>query len=870
MRQEQKITKLNNEITVLSDIVIWSEKRCAWQRDALRRLNQSGKLTSNDLDALVEICKDISKQFTPLTHNHVRNPKASSTEVNLKSICSVENVNALASNQKLRFSEKGITVVYGDNGSGKSGYIRILKRICRARDPKASTILPNIYNSQSELPKAKIFFSVGKQNKTVEWVNGQTMEKVLPSISVFDANTANIHVDEKNDVAYIPFPMVLLSKLADACKEVKNILQKEIDVLISQTPNSIKNPECKSFTEVGKIIANLQAGTDPYIIERLATLTKDEEKRLNQLQTDLTNNSTLTIKNLNLKLTQINNICQKADQLSCVITTEQYLQLKALNEEFLTRKQAAELASNNLFKDEPIPNIGNSIWKTLWEAARRYSQSIVYIGNPFPVTDNEARCVLCQQELGVNAKERLTRFEAFVTDETKKQEEKALKNLQNFHQRLSAEQPSLKDISDFIYFCKDEFNNENFARNVRVFFIKGKWRLRAVLRLQNFLPDAPVWTADVFNAEKAQIIKLLSELDNTDEARQKLIIEKLQLENRKWLSVVKADVLAEIERKSKIQKLNNLINEETSTTSITAKSTSICESLITSTMREQFAQEVEKMKLSGLDVELKQASSSYGVPQFKVSLRRNPNVKVGQVLSEGEFRCIALAAFLAELATTQSKSAIVFDDPVSSLDHIHREAVAQRLVNEGLSRQIIVFTHDIHFLFLLEEFNRKNKTEIIFRHVTKRPDGTATGFCHDGVPPKARAVEQHIKSLEKHLKNIKFHHERGNETEWDTAVKYFQCEIRIMWKRAVEDFVGKVVTRFSNKVETKELSSLTVLTLEDCNIMRNAYSRCSKWVHSSGVGLNLNPPTAKDIENEINILKYWYNNLQNKQKAIKQ
>jgi hypothetical protein len=38
---------------------------------------------------------------------------------------------------------------------------------------------------------------------------------------------------------------------------------------------------------------------------------------------------------------------------------------------------------------------------------------------------------------------------------------------------------------------------------------------------------------------------------------------------------------------------------------------------------------------------------------------------------------------MAELATTESKSGIVFDDPVSSLDHMLRKAVAKRLVAEA-------------------------------------------------------------------------------------------------------------------------------------------------------------------------------------------
>ena len=58
---------------------------------------------------------------------------------------------------------------------------------------------------------------------------------------------------------------------------------------------------------------------------------------------------------------------------------------------------------------------------------------------------------------------------------------------------------------------------------------------------------------------------------------------------------------------------------------------------------------------------------------------------------------------MAELATTENKSGIVFDDPVSSLDNMHREAVAKRLVAEAATRQVIVFTYDLAFLF---ELNR--------------------------------------------------------------------------------------------------------------------------------------------------------------------
>jgi wobble nucleotide-excising tRNase len=85
--------------------------------------------------------------------------------------------------------------------------------------------------------------------------------------------------------------------------------------------------------------------------------------------------------------------------------------------------------------------------------------------------------------------------------------------------------------------------------------------------------------------------------------------------------------------------------------------------------------------------------------QMPESMRQhNPRAQFHDVLSESEQTCVALAAFLTEPATAGHRSALVFDDPVSSLNHKWRESVALRLVGEADSRQIIVFTYDLVFL----------------------------------------------------------------------------------------------------------------------------------------------------------------------------
>jgi hypothetical protein len=193
-----------SEAQALAAIVSWSAECPAWQRDALRRLCEADKLYTEDVEALLAICKGAS-DGVPLTASHVRDPAAGLAAVTLRQLHSVQHVNALVANERLTFDKVGVTVVYGDNGSGKSGYARVLKKICRARSAtKDESIHPNIYDANPGIPTASIDFSINGQNKSAAWTLGQPSDPVLSGVSVFDSRTANVHVDQTNDVAYTP------------------------------------------------------------------------------------------------------------------------------------------------------------------------------------------------------------------------------------------------------------------------------------------------------------------------------------------------------------------------------------------------------------------------------------------------------------------------------------------------------------------------------------------------------------------------------------------------------------------------------------------------------------------------------------------
>ena len=118
------------------DLLRWSASQPSWQRDALRRLVTSGDLRDQDIDQLVQVSlgphSGDGARCIPLTAVHLPTQGDDGEDVRLGAIEMGDNVNALPPGVRLDFESDGLTIVYGGNGAGKSGYVRVLKRVCRA------------------------------------------------------------------------------------------------------------------------------------------------------------------------------------------------------------------------------------------------------------------------------------------------------------------------------------------------------------------------------------------------------------------------------------------------------------------------------------------------------------------------------------------------------------------------------------------------------------------------------------------------------------------------------------------------------------------------------------------------------------------
>ncbi|WP_198527072.1 hypothetical protein [Sphingomonas sp. Ant20] len=222
-------------MAILQEILVWTQGIPAWQSDAISRLLAKQTLTPQDYEdlyALLKLAHGIpdpkNRQPQPLTADQIPAKVKATTHIELRAIKNLLNVNAIAENQQLAVGSAGMTVIYGDNGSGKSGYSRVLKRACRARD-QSEPIHPNANLPGAKAGNAQASFDITIDGavKEVTWHQGKEAPPELSSFAIFDAHCARAYLDSEDDFSYVPYGLEVFETLAKVCQQLKNSVEQE-------------------------------------------------------------------------------------------------------------------------------------------------------------------------------------------------------------------------------------------------------------------------------------------------------------------------------------------------------------------------------------------------------------------------------------------------------------------------------------------------------------------------------------------------------------------------------------------------------------------------------------------------------------------
>lgn len=854
-------------MTVLEEILQWSRDRPAWQREALRRLTLNGELSEEDVNALAEICKSghglaEQRDILPLAQEHVPAHTASAP-VSLLSIFHHRGVNALAEDQTLKFGPS-LTVVYGDNGAGKTGYIRILKSACRARGPER--ILGNVVSGTTPLtPVVAIKYTVGSESHPREWTSGNE-DEFVSRVSVFDAQCAAVYLTEKTDVAFRPFGLDLFDKLVKACKVVRTKLESEQRALGANSVIAVQTtiPE---GTAVAKFLANLSSLTKPEAVAALAQLSPKEEARLALLEKSLldlqANDPEKLIQQLSLRAGRVQAMVRHLKAVEAALSDSA---LKAVFDARTEERRKGEEAKR--LREATVPQgllegTGTDAWTALWQSARRFSQERAYPDKPFPVVEDGAQCVLCQQDLDHAAIHRLQQFEGFVVSTV----EHELRQIRDTFTRRRNAFVELNTTTEAVDETLKEIRIEHevVADSINAALASNEKRRAAVVAALTEDKDlaadcgAPVSVAaraEGLSAEIDERIKTLRTNAN-DQTRKNMIAEAQELRARRLLAAHQQTVLDDIERRRQFAAYGMCIGE-TKTQSITAKSTALTKTVVSEKLKKSFQDELVNLAFRHAEVELKELGGAEGVFYHKLVLTRAPGVELPKIVSEGEQRCLSIAAFFAELSTADDRSGIVFDDPVSSLDFQWRNDVARRLVQESKKRQVIVFTHDVVFLLSLRQYAGEAGIEPLDQHVRYQSKGA--GVCAEELPWVALPVKKKIGYLNNVWQDADKLSREGHQDAYEKEAKYLYGLLREAWERALEEvLLGGVVERYRPSVQTQQIAQIADISAEDCRAVDTAMTKCSAWLpgHDQAAAARAPVPASEELKADIKALQDW-------------
>ena len=643
-------------------------------------------------------------------------------QIELESLSAITGVNRLAKDQTVNFA-KNITVIYGENGTGKTGYSRILKTLGFSYDTN-NNILPNIY-AASEPQSAKINLKSNGESKTFTW-NGANTDSELQNISVFNSSCVQFSIINRSLIVS-PIGFHLFQLVSDELKELTQLFQKKVEAHPTTIP-WLEN--LTSGTAQHTFIASLTATSTEQKLIELSDFTAAHQDTLTKKEDELTNlNKNLMEKEIQAmrsKIQEIDSLIKKIQTAQTLLTAENWQALINFNKEITELENKTQTGIKEIAKQRGIEFYQTTEFNSFIEAAESY---IKIIDNSEYPEDGDS-CVYCLQPLDISAKELLKNYRNLLNDKTQE-------NLKALRAKKTALIEKIKPVDTNLIFHQSTFGTDANQTTVQPKEITSYNQNLGALKT-SFITNA-VAQDSIFSFDYQTVITFLNEKRttiNTDLTQKSEALENLatqektlkdaiaELKDRKLLSSKVDEVKTTISNHKIVNTLNrNAGNFNTS--AISRKTSSAREELVRQDFEELFKNELTALRKANLKIDL-----SFGTERgnSKVSQHISGHA-LANILSEGEQKAIALAEFLTELQLDNTKAPVVFDDPVNSLDHRIIDEVVKRLIELSKSRQVIVFTHSILLLhsFIQQhelDHNKQSGVQFIFHKVKQNFETT--------------------------------------------------------------------------------------------------------------------------------------------------
>lgn len=846
-------------MSIYEDILKWSKGKQAFVQDALRRLITSSALTQNDIEELVQLVKKecgdstITINAFPLDNTHIPTTAVANGDYpRLISLSNPINICALHKQGNLQFLNTGLTVVYGNNGSGKSSYSRILRKLCWSRNPSV-TLKKNVFNPSGSPQQVDFVVERNGINIPFTWNENGESDPVLNSIYVFDNDCAETYINNENPTEYKPVGIDVLEKLITTLRSISQTLDLSIAPYITQKPTM---PQSLIQTNLAQWYGTLENLKRANVDSQIQFTQTDMERKQELTNLLASQNPQQNITSLTSQRTRINSYIQQLKLIEALFNEQNINELSANRNTFESIDQAYKIATREFQNINTLNGFGTNPWRTLWEAAKNYAHSSsLSDGQNFPSLISLEKCVLCQQELDETAQQRMTSFNEFVLNDVSIRLSSINSTIQ---QKLNAYNSlvvplfeNLVELEQLIPNFRD--NYDQFTSSVAVFrsliikFLQCGGNLN--INLQTLTPSIMAILPSI-DSEIARNNLLLQD-------RNALIFELNELSAKEFLFNNKSTILQYFDEFIYKQWIIQCQSQLT-TTGISRKIGELMEAQVVTLQHQEF---ISHLSFFNSDlasrVQISRTRTSQGNTYQRCSLN-GINESINSIMSEGEQKIIALSNFLAECTIDNRLNTIIFDDPVTSLDMDYRDLIARKIIQLSQNRQIVVFTHDLSFLRLLIDTHKTIITTDCKIIGIDKYNGIS-GIVTDEIPYLAKNVQERIDSIKRILNEhdaLDLNDAHGRETKLDSARKRF----RMLLERSVEEILSnKTYERFSRNIHLKKsnLSSYIVTEQADVDFLLNLFSRYSITEHDGGTSTIPQLPTKSEVEQDIRSYSIW-------------
>lgn len=682
----------------------WANWQDAWVRAIVRDILRDGvEVSESDIDRYLKLFlsekKLSSDPYQPVPQIEEKQRDVNPLDpVQLTSLTVNDGVNALKPGAEIEFAPR-VTIVFGENGSGKSGFVRVLKRAAGVRT--AEEILPNVRTDHRPTPSGSFAVAVGGTSQTIPWNNDFGVAP-LNRISVFDARGARLHVEDDLTYVYTPGELTLFPLVQNAIERVRTALESAITA--KRPAGNVLLASFDRSSSIYAAIETLGAATDLDEIRAYASVPPDIDVRIEALGIEI---DALTSSNIQTELKRARNRAEIVNDLRQAIETAAAFD-KAEYGSLLDARDAAarqrDAAGSKTFDNLEMPGVLGPEWRQFINAGEEYLAAHAPGGYPL----EDSACVYCQQPLTAAAIALLKKYRNFSNNDIKRALDAAELQLRQYVSPL--EQLDIGGISQRL---NTEINGQPDVLAPLLGILDQILKLvtgvasGTVASWQDKTPEL-AGAKEIASGELTRLEELTEQLQNSADERERALQQKraelVDLKAKKATDTL----LPQIERRVADAKwVAKAIIVKSNITgilrSLTESAKEAGDELLNKDFAKRFEDECQRLRAPSVTL-------NFPGRQGQVTRRKLvASYKPTQILSEGEQKVLALADFLAEVTSIPASSPVVFDDPITSMDYRRIHQVCGRIVSLSEEHQIIVFTHNIWFAAeLLGKADKKN------------------------------------------------------------------------------------------------------------------------------------------------------------------